>query len=900
MLKIFSRSRLGVIPLGLALTSIGMVSCTRTSKQGREGTTPPSYSMSVLSQPFPLGEALSFQLDNDEFLLVVSDDVLPPEMKTEVAKWWKPERDGTNLFSSKRAHFPVGQGLVVNPKAQLNVMWCKKVEGNRTSWEACMSDTNGFIPKQNFFDNELNKLGLTLPSDLNSAEYANIREQRGQEVARAVGEALLILTHADDVATCYVEALRATEAFENQVPEPEAPQVANAFVGMRQRVGELTQGDDCSNRNYWPEKSECLWFEQRAGVLAHTLTNGVIEGQPASTTYSRREALARRLGKIESLGSQVEISPFAHPEKATQDEKNSAACSERADCFLTTSLAAVLKKYDRTGDNIVALGSEQTGSSVKPTKLNKDLADLLLDAAKLAKMTGLAPKNIKKILKLGDTRTPSCQDAAEYVVGNKSVWQELVPQTVSLEIPTAVTGVVRVEAKISTRVGDTAKSFDSGATVELGRDFGCLDESNGFCHLNLSLTPTQKQSLVKSYSRVRVSIQKPASPDMEIIADVSLSTLSASNYILLDDTKARALKERLVPSLRLAMYVEALPIASVANASKNDWQVVASGVLNLSNLDIAFVSIPQGVEKFDPPHSSFVTDLAFDGKKLVIGTLQGLNYPNESTGDQPPTVVHYQDSSASKGVIAFAHSDPAFFVISSRGLSLSIDGLSSFKMVPGTLPFEPEHVRSMATNGKVLALGTSEGLYLSRDQGKSFLFVDDAYPSLQGDIRAVTMLGNQLFLGTRDGLFVSQDEGRTFAKISLKPVLGTEAVTAIGGDGNLLVVGSSKGLAVSRDSGRAFFFRGRAQGLSGEIVSHIAVAGDVVAVAVEGLGAGRVSISKNSGENFHVNYTTTDRRLMLSVTSLEAYSSHGKAMIAIGTRGGGFFLTDDLGQTFKD
>ena len=138
-------------------------------------------------------------------------------------------------------------------------------------------------------------------------------------------------------------------------------------------------------------------------------------------------------------------------------------------------------------------------------------------------MTGLAPKNIKKILKLGDTRTPSCQDAAEYVVGNKSVWQELVPQTVSLEIPTAVTGVVRVEAKISTRVGDTAKSFDSGATVELGRDFGCLDESNGFCHLNLSLTPTQKQSLVKSYSRVRVSIQKPASPDMETVSYTHLT-----------------------------------------------------------------------------------------------------------------------------------------------------------------------------------------------------------------------------------------------------------------------------------------------------------------------------------------------------------------------------------------
>jgi ligand-binding sensor domain-containing protein len=171
-----------------------------------------------------------------------------------------------------------------------------------------------------------------------------------------------------------------------------------------------------------------------------------------------------------------------------------------------------------------------------------------------------------------------------------------------------------------------------------------------------------------------------------------------------------------------------------------------------------------------------ITDLAFDGKDgiLWIGTEDGIWRYEPENGK----ATHYgmDDGLASNCINAISITDDGFvYVGTQRGLSLYKDGIWETVTLdlPSNQPMagSTENIRALASDGRILWLGTWSGLVKYDREQKRSEIVDIGEGFSRYNIRSICVRDNSLWLGTTSGLLqVSRQNGSLIEEYRRPPV----------------------------------------------------------------------------------------------------------------------------------
>lgn len=198
------------------------------------------------------------------------------------------------------------------------------------------------------------------------------------------------------------------------------------------------------------------------------------------------------------------------------------------------------------------------------------------------------------------------------------------------------------------------------------------------------------------------------------------------------------------------------------------------------------------------------------------------------------------------------------YVATAEGLSISTDGGTTFSNRTTSDGLGSNDLYAVHAHGDAVYVASSNGLALSADGGDSFTTADTGNGLGSNDVLGVHASGAaidtaRIYAATTDGLSISTDGGATFVNRTAAAGLGNNWVYGVYSAGSIVYAATYDGLSISTDGGASFVNRTTSHGLGSNVVYGVYASGSTVYAATQ---AG-LSISEDAGATF-ANYTDVD------------------------------------------
>jgi hypothetical protein len=248
-----------------------------------------------------------------------------------------------------------------------------------------------------------------------------------------------------------------------------------------------------------------------------------------------------------------------------------------------------------------------------------------------------------------------------------------------------------------------------------------------------------------------------------------------------------------------------------------------------------------------------VTNAVFVRNDTVFAaTYGGVSY--RAKGDSLYQTLSYDKGLATSNVQAIYVDDSGVYAGTDQGLSVSTDGLNSFRPINTVESgLSSGNITAITAIGSTLFVGTDNGLNISTDGGRTFTAKKTTNGLASNRIRHLFVDGTTLYVGTEGGLNISNNSGTTFTTKTVADDLNSDTVLGVWAKGAVIYVATQRGLSVSTNSGTNFTQLTMENGLPNLQVNSVWVASDSMVYAATSVGLG---ISKNGGKMFRGFYET--------------------------------------------
>lgn len=237
---------------------------------------------------------------------------------------------------------------------------------------------------------------------------------------------------------------------------------------------------------------------------------------------------------------------------------------------------------------------------------------------------------------------------------------------------------------------------------------------------------------------------------------------------------------------------------------------------------------------------------------VFAATAGGVSY--RINGDSLYQTLSYDKGLATSNVQAIYVDDSGVYAGTDEGLSISTDGLNSFRPInTARSGLSSSNITAITAIGSTLFVGTDNGLNISTDGGNSFTSKKTTEGLASNRIRHLFVDGTTLYVGTEGGLNITTNNGTTFTTKTIADSLNSDTVLGVWAKGAAIYAATQQGLAVSNDGGTTFTKLTMENGLPNLQVNGVWVVADSMVYAAT---SGGLGISKNGGKTFRGYYET--------------------------------------------